>query len=131
MSPAITAVEALDIRFPTSRALDGSDAMNPDPDYSAAYAIVRTDTEDLVGHGFTFTIGRGNEVCCVAVEALARHHRLFPARTRVATRLRPVNASAPNLHTISALDNGRRSGGRHTAVSSANGASPLPPAIRL
>jgi L-fuconate dehydratase len=51
VSPAITAVEALDIRFPTSRALDGSDAMNPDPDYSAAYAIVRTDTEDLVGHG--------------------------------------------------------------------------------
>jgi hypothetical protein len=102
VSPAITAVEALDIRFPTSRALDGSDAMNPDPDYSAAYAIVRTDTEDLVGHGFTFTIGRGNEVCCAAVEALARHHRLFPARTRVATRLRPVNASAANLHTIRA-----------------------------
>jgi L-fuconate dehydratase len=71
VSPAITAVEALDIRFPTSRALDGSDAMNPDPDYSAAYAIVRTDTEDLVGYGFTFTIGRGNEVCCAAVEALA------------------------------------------------------------
>jgi L-fuconate dehydratase len=57
VSPAITAVEALDIRFPTSRALDGSDAMNPDPDYSAAYAIVRTDTEewevvleDFIGH---------------------------------------------------------------------------------
>jgi L-fuconate dehydratase len=71
MSARITAVEALDIRFPTSRALDGSDAMNPDPDYSAAYAIVRTDDEELVGHGFTFTIGRGNEVCCAAIDALA------------------------------------------------------------
>src|SRR5919202_259590 len=68
--PTITAVDALDIRFPTSRSLDGSDAMNPDPDYSAAYAIVRTDDESLTGHGFTFTIGRGNEVCVAAIEAL-------------------------------------------------------------
>src|SRR5437762_9055877 len=67
---AILAVDALDIRFPTSCLLDGSDAMNPDPDYSAAYAIVRTDDEDLTGHGFTFTIGRGNEVCVAAIEAL-------------------------------------------------------------
>src|SRR5439155_11215290 len=67
---AILAVDALDIRFPTSRLLDGSDAMNPDPDYSAAYAIVRTDDEALTGHGFTFTIGRGNEVCVAAIEAL-------------------------------------------------------------
>ncbi len=67
---AILAVDALDIRFPTSRLLDGSDAMNPDPDYSAAYAIVRTDDEDLTGHGFTFTIGRGNEICVAAIEAL-------------------------------------------------------------
>src|SRR5438552_16551441 len=68
----ITEIEALDVRFPTSRALDGSDAMNPDPDYSAAYAIVRTDGDDgLEGHGFTFTIGRGNEVCVAAIEALA------------------------------------------------------------
>jgi L-fuconate dehydratase len=66
----ITRVDALDIRFPTSRTLDGSDAMNPDPDYSAAYAIVRTDA-GLDGHGFTFTIGRGNEVCVAAIEALA------------------------------------------------------------
>jgi L-fuconate dehydratase len=72
VSARITSVEALDIRFPTSRALDGSDAMNPDPDYSAAYAIVRTDGADgLEGHGFTFTIGRGNEVCVAAIEALA------------------------------------------------------------
>ena len=66
----ITGVDALDIRFPTSRLLDGSDAMNPDPDYSAAYAIVRTDDESLAGHGFTFTIGRGNELCTAAIEAL-------------------------------------------------------------
>ncbi|HEX9598768.1 MAG TPA: L-fuconate dehydratase [Gaiellaceae bacterium] len=72
MSARITAVDALDIRFPTSRSLDGSDAMNPDPDYSAAYGIVHTDADDgLEGHGFTFTIGRGNEVCVAAIEALA------------------------------------------------------------
>jgi L-fuconate dehydratase len=66
----IVGVDALDVRFPTSRGLHGSDAMNPDPDYSAAYAIVRTDG-DLTGHGFTFTIGRGNELCVAAIEALA------------------------------------------------------------
>ncbi len=67
---SITALDALDVRFPTSRALDGSDAMNPAPDYSAAYAILRTDDDSLTGHGFTFTIGRGNEVCVAAIEAL-------------------------------------------------------------
>jgi L-fuconate dehydratase len=66
----ITAVDALDIRFPTSRSLDGSDAMNPDPDYSAAYAIVHTTDEGETGHGFTFTIGRGNEICVAAIESL-------------------------------------------------------------
>jgi L-fuconate dehydratase len=71
VNATITAVEALDIRFPTSRALDGSDAMNPDPDYSAAYTVVHTDDPALAGHGFTFTIGRGNELCCAAVESLA------------------------------------------------------------
>src|SRR5919199_3654437 len=72
MTARVVAVEALDVRFPTSRTLDGSDAMNPDPDYSAAYAIVRTDAGDGIdGHGFTFTIGRGNEVCVAAIEALA------------------------------------------------------------
>ncbi|MGH3321064.1 MAG: enolase C-terminal domain-like protein, partial [Streptosporangiaceae bacterium] len=68
----ITRLETYDLRFPTSRNLDGSDAMNPDPDYSAAYVIVRTDRGDgLAGHGFTFTIGRGNELCVAAIEALA------------------------------------------------------------
>jgi L-fuconate dehydratase len=68
----ITSLEALDIRFPTSVALDGSDAMNPDPDYSAAYVILRTDHDDgLEGHGLTFTIGRGNELCVAAATSLA------------------------------------------------------------
>ncbi|MFD5086841.1 fuconate dehydratase, partial [Kitasatospora sp. NPDC058406] len=74
MIPRITAVDTYDIRFPTSRDLDGSDAMNPDPDYSAAYLVLRTDAGDgLEGHGFTFTIGRGNEVQVAALDAL-RHH---------------------------------------------------------
>ncbi|MGN6674706.1 MAG: L-fuconate dehydratase [Thermomicrobiales bacterium] len=72
MAVTITEVIARDIRFPTSRALDGSDAMNPNPDYSAAYVILRTDHPDgLAGHGLTFTIGRGNEVCVAAIRALA------------------------------------------------------------
>lgn len=65
----ITSLEALDVRFPTSRSLDGSDAMNPDPDYSAAYVILRTD-QQLEGHGLTFTIGRGNQLCVAAIEAM-------------------------------------------------------------
>ena len=71
MPVTILSVEALDIRFPTSRWLDGSDAMNPDPDYSAAYAVIRTSTDGLEGHGFTFTIGRGNDLCCAAIRVLA------------------------------------------------------------
>jgi L-fuconate dehydratase len=65
----ITRLTVRDIRFPTSRALDGSDAMNPDPDYSAAYVTLETDSP-LTGHGLTFTIGRGNEIVCLAVQAL-------------------------------------------------------------
>nr|WP_225447972.1 enolase C-terminal domain-like protein [Streptacidiphilus sp. P02-A3a] len=71
MTARITAVDTYDIRFPTSRELDGSDAMNPDPDYSAAYLVLRTDAGDgLEGHGFTFTIGRGNDVQVAAIEAM-------------------------------------------------------------
>jgi L-fuconate dehydratase len=71
MPITITDVVARDIRFPTSRTLDGSDAMNRDPDYSAAYAVLRTDSPDgLEGHGLTFTIGRGNEICVAAINAL-------------------------------------------------------------
>jgi L-fuconate dehydratase len=67
----ITSIETRDIRFPTSSSLDGSDAMNVDPDYSAAYVILRTDSSTgLEGHGLTFTIGRGNDICCAAIEAL-------------------------------------------------------------
>ncbi|PWG14061.1 fuconate dehydratase [Streptomyces sp. V2] len=74
VSPRITAVDTHDIRFPTSRELDGSDAMNPDPDYSAAYVVLRTDAADgHEGHGFTFTIGRGNEVQVAAIDALRAH----------------------------------------------------------
>ncbi|WP_448721260.1 L-fuconate dehydratase [Microbacterium natoriense] len=68
----IVALDTADIRFPTSLSLDGSDAMNPDPDYSAAYAIIRTDAGDA-GHAFVFTIGRGNEVQVAAIDALAGH----------------------------------------------------------
>ncbi|MFF4534780.1 enolase C-terminal domain-like protein [Streptomyces aureus] len=70
----VVALDTHDIRFPTSRELDGSDAMNPDPDYSAAYVVLRTDAPDgAAGHGFVFTIGRGNEVQVAAIEALRGH----------------------------------------------------------
>ncbi len=68
----IIGLRTFDLRFPTSLSLDGSDAMNPDPDYSAAYVVLDTDRPGLAGHGLTFTIGRGNEICCAAIEAL-RH----------------------------------------------------------
>jgi len=66
----LTSLRVEDIRFPTSEHLDGSDAMNPDPDYSAAYVIIETDNAAISGHGLTFTIGRGNEICCAAIRAL-------------------------------------------------------------
>jgi L-fuconate dehydratase len=67
----ITALESIDLRFPTSRTMAGSDAVHKDPDYSAAYVILKTDG-DLEGHGLTFTIGRGNELCVAAIESM-RH----------------------------------------------------------
>ena len=66
----ILSLDTWDIRFPTSAQLDGSDAMNPDPDYSAAYVTVTTDAGDD-GHAFAFTIGRGNDVQVAAIDALA------------------------------------------------------------
>ena len=67
----IMSLTAHDVRFPTSRSLDGSDAMHTSPDYSAAYVVLRTDAdEELAGHGLTFTCGRGNEVCVAAIRAL-------------------------------------------------------------
>ncbi|MCG5214341.1 enolase C-terminal domain-like protein [Streptosporangium soli] len=68
----IVSMDTRDIRFPTSRELDGSDAMNPDPDYSASYVILRAD-DGTEGHGFAFTIGRGNDVQTAAIRALASH----------------------------------------------------------
>ncbi len=72
MPITITDFKAYDIRFPTSRSLAGSDAMNPAPDYSAAYVILNTDSpRELAGHGLTFTIGRGTEICVAAINAFA------------------------------------------------------------
>jgi L-fuconate dehydratase len=72
-SPRIVALDCFDVRFPTSRAHDGSDAMNPDPDYSAAYAVLRTDSGGPEGHAVCFTIGRGNDIVVMAIEALRPH----------------------------------------------------------
>lgn len=68
----LTGMEVLDLRFPTSKDLDGSDAMNQDPDYSAAYVTLTADSGEQ-GHGFVFTIGRGNDVQAAAIEALRDH----------------------------------------------------------
>lgn len=69
MSQTVTEFEVHDVRFPISEQLDGSDAMNPDPDYFAAYVVMRLG-DGSEGHGFCFTIGRGNEVVAAAMEAL-------------------------------------------------------------
>ena len=71
MPTTITGFDTFDIRFPTSQHLDGSDAMNPDPDYSAAYVVLKTSSDQLSGHGMTFTIGRGNELCVAGIQSLA------------------------------------------------------------
>ena len=67
----ITGFRTHDARFQTSAQLDGSDAMNPDPDYSAAYVVLKTSSDQLSGHGMTFTIGRGNELCVAGIQSLA------------------------------------------------------------
>lgn len=71
MTATIVAVDTYDVRFPTSHESDGSDAMNPDPDYSAAYVVIRTNADGHAGHAFAFTIGRGNDVQVAAIQALA------------------------------------------------------------
>jgi L-fuconate dehydratase len=74
MAIRIANAASYDVRFPTSRSGAGSDAMNPDPDYSAAYVVLETDDPNgLAGHGLTFTIGRGTEICVAAIEALSPH----------------------------------------------------------
>jgi L-fuconate dehydratase len=96
----ITALETYDIRFPTSREMDGSDAMNADPDYSAAYVVLRTDdASGLCGYGFVFTIGRGNDVQALACAAL-RH--LVVGR-RVAEVVADLGAFARSLTNDSQL----------------------------
>jgi L-fuconate dehydratase len=67
----ISALDVVDVRFPTSRTLDGSDAMNPEPDYSAAYVVLTMDDSDVAGYSLLFTTGRGNEVACAAIRTLA------------------------------------------------------------
>jgi L-fuconate dehydratase len=83
-------LDVVDVRFPTSRELDGSDAMHPDPDYSAAYVVLRAD-DGPDGHGLVFTIGRGNDVQVAAIRALA------PALLG-----RPVPTGAGSLAALSA-----------------------------
>ena len=83
----ITSIRARDVRFPTSREMDGSDAMNPEPDYSAAYVELITDSDaQLTGSGFVFTIGRGNDVEVAAIKAVARQQ----GKPRPATWRKPV-----------------------------------------
>jgi len=95
----ITAVDVTDVRFPTSLSMDGSDAMNKDGDYSAAYVVLRTDDPGLAGHGFTFTIGRGNDIC-----ALAARHRAEPLVGRdVATVVGDLGAVYRDLASDSQL----------------------------
>jgi L-fuconate dehydratase len=85
MTATITGLRTFDIRFPTSRELDGSDAMNPDPDYSAAYVVIRTDaTDGLEGHGFAFTIGRGNDVQAAAIRLLESYVVGLPVASTLA-----------------------------------------------
>lgn len=73
----IIATESFDVRFPTSKMLDGSDAMNQDPDYSAAYLRVKTDNPNIYGDSLVFTIGRGNDLQITAINMLAEKvHRL-------------------------------------------------------
>jgi L-fuconate dehydratase len=91
---SIIDLETHDIRFPTSRMLDGSDAMNPDPDYSAAYVVLRTDDPDgLCGHGFVFTIGRGNDAQTAALAAV----RPFVVGRKVDDVLRDLGGFARSL----------------------------------
>ena len=69
----ITQVKTYDFRFPTSQTLSGSDAMNPDPDYSSAYVEISTSADDgIKGVGFVFTIGRGNDVVCKAIKSMSQ-----------------------------------------------------------
>ena len=128
----IVSVDTRDIRFPTSLQLDGSDAMNPDPDYSAAYVVVRTDAGDgLEGHAFVFTIGRGNDVQVAALETL-RGHLARPGR-RGAPRRHGRRVATTRARLAAALARPREGrhahgdrGGRQRAVGPARQARRAP-----
>ncbi len=110
----IVSLQAIDLRFPTSQFLDGSDAMNPDPDYSAAYVILKTDTPGLSGFGLTFTIGRGNDIVCKAVEVIGQK--------LIGTRLEDLTANMHETWRMMAGDSqirwlGPEKGVVHLAVS--------------
>src|SRR5260370_41825921 len=90
----ITGFDTFDVRFPTSRTLAGSDAMNAAPDYSAAYLVIRTDASDpaLAGHGFAFTIGRGNDAQLAAIRLL---DPFLARRDTPPTRPGPAGSATP------------------------------------
>ena len=109
----IVKLTTYDLRFPTSDNLDGSDAMNPDPDYSAAYVIIETDDNSLTGHSFAFTLGRGNDLCCEAIKALQhlvlgldinwieKNQSAFSRRMTSDTQLRWVGPEKGIIHMAS------------------------------
>ena len=109
----IVKLTTYDLRFPTSDNLDGSDAMNPDPDYSAAYVILETDDSSLTGHSFAFTLGRGNDLCCEAIKALQhlvigldlnwieKNQSAFSRRMTSDTQLRWVGPEKGIIHMAS------------------------------
>ena len=111
--PKINKLTTYDLRFPTSDHLDGSDAMNPDPDYSAAYVIIETDDGSLKGHSFAFTLGRGNDLCCEAIKALKHlvigldinwieeNQSVFSRRMTSDTQLRWVGPEKGIIHMAS------------------------------
>src|SRR6476619_1134471 len=109
-------LDTIDLRFPTSRTNAGTDAMHPDPDYSAAYVILETDG-GLEGHGFTFTIGRGHELCAEAIRAFrrpdARIHHVGPCGVLAIAR---VGVAAPLAEPRERRDSPRDGGHRQRRV---------------
>ena len=102
--------KAYDIRFLTSRTMDGSDAMHSDPDYSAVYVILQTDHPDgLEGHSLTITVGRGNEMCVVAIQPSSRMAAMLPLmRLDIASPCTPRRIAAYSYPEGSEWANERR-----------------------
>ena len=100
--PTISRLRVTDIRFPTSWEQHGSDAMNKDPDYSAAYVTLETDGPH-VGHGLVFTLGRGTHLCVNAIEALAarvEHQSLESITTHFAQFWRELTTGDSQLRWL-------------------------------